>query len=104
MEASTRAGMLVLESQISILQTVKIKKSPLGGIVLGYKFNKYLDVEGQYTGIGKVTDKVSGTIKGDVACIALIGFLPLKDEFNLYGKLGAAATKNQGIIKPCANE
>lgn len=80
------------------------KLSALGGKVLGYKFNKYLGVEGEYTDIGKVADKVSGTINGDATSIAAIGFLPLKDEFNLYGKLGVAATKNQGIIKPCANE
>jgi OOP family OmpA-OmpF porin len=71
------------------------KSSVLGGIVLGYKFNKYLGVEGEYTGIGKVTDKVNGTIKGDAASIAAIGFLPLNDEFNLYGKLGVAATKTK---------
>ena len=69
--------------------------SVVGGIVLGYKFSKYLGVEGEYTGIGKVTDKVSGTVKGDAASIAAIGFLPLNDEFNLYGKLGLAATKTK---------
>lgn len=67
--------------------------SVVGGIVLGYKFNKYIGVEGEYTGIGKVTDKVSGTAKGDAASIAAIGYLPLSDEFNLYGKLGVAVTK-----------
>lgn len=67
--------------------------SPVGGLVLGYKINKYLGVEGEYTGIGKVKDKVSGSVKGDAASIAAIGFLPLSDEFNLYGKLGVAATK-----------
>lgn len=71
------------------------KSSALGGIVLGYKFNKYLGVEGEYTGIGKVTDKVSGSVKGDAASIAAIGFLPLNDEFSLYGKLGVAATKTK---------
>lgn len=67
--------------------------SVVGGIVLGYKFSKYLAVESQYTGIGKVTDKVSGTAKGDAASIAAIGFLPLNDAINLYGKLGVAETK-----------
>jgi len=69
--------------------------SAVGGVVLGYKFNKYLGVEGEYTGIGKVTDKVSGTVKGDAASIAAIGFLPLNDEFNLYGKLGVATIKTK---------
>ena len=56
--------------------------SVVGGIVLGYKFNKYLGVEGEYTGIGKVTDKVNGSAKGDAASIAAIGFIPLNDEFS----------------------
>lgn len=67
--------------------------SAVGGIILGYKFSKYLGMEGEYTGIGKVTDKVSGSAKGDAASIAAIGFLPLNEEFNLYGKLGVAASK-----------
>jgi OmpA-OmpF porin, OOP family len=67
--------------------------SAVGGALLGYKFNKYVGVEGEYTGIGKVTDKVNGTAKGDAASLAVIGFLPLNDEFNLYGKLGVAHTK-----------
>jgi OOP family OmpA-OmpF porin len=71
------------------------KSSVLGGIVLGYKYNKYLGVEGEYTGIGRVSDKISGTVKGDAASIAAIGFLPLNDEFNFYGKLGVAATKTK---------
>ena len=67
--------------------------SAVGGVILGYKFNKYIGVEGQYTGVGKVTDKVNGTAKGDAASLSAIGFLPLNDEFNLYGKLGVAHTK-----------
>lgn len=69
------------------------QSSAVGGIVLGYKFNPYLAVEGQYTGIGKVTDKVSGSAKGDAASLAVLGILPLNENFNLYGKLGVAATK-----------
>ncbi|MGZ8258092.1 MAG: outer membrane protein [Methylotenera sp.] len=67
--------------------------SVVSGGVLGYKFNKYLGIEGQYTGIEKVTDKVSGAAKGDAASLTGVGFLPLNDSFNLYGKLGVAATK-----------
>lgn len=67
--------------------------SVVGGALLGYKFNKYVGIESEYTGIGKVTDKVNGTAKGDAASIAVIGFLPLNDELNLYGKLGVAHTK-----------
>lgn len=69
------------------------QSSAVGGIVLGYKFNPYLAVEGQYTGIGKVTDNVSGSAKGDAASLAVLGILPINENFNLYGKLGAAVTK-----------
>lgn len=69
------------------------QSSAVGGIVLGYKFNPYLAVEGQYTGIGKVTDNVSGSAKGDAASLAVLGILPLNENFSLYGKLGVAATK-----------
>jgi OmpA-OmpF porin, OOP family len=69
--------------------------SAVGGMVLGYKFNKYLGVEGEYTGIGEVTDKLKGSAKGDAASLSAIGFLPLNDAFNLYGKLGVAHTKTK---------
>jgi len=69
------------------------QSSAVGGIVLGYKFNPYLAVEGQYSGIGKVTDNVSGSAKGDAASLAVLGILPLNENFSLYGKLGVAATK-----------
>lgn len=78
---------------ISTTNGVDKSSSIVSGGVLGYKINKYLGVEGQYTGIGKVTDKVSGHAKGDALSLTAIGFLPLNDEFNLYGKLGVAATK-----------
>lgn len=69
------------------------ESSAVAGIVLGYKFNPYLAVEGQYTGIGKVTDNVSGSAKGDAASLAVLGILPLNQNFSLYGKIGVAATK-----------
>jgi len=69
------------------------QSSAVAGVVLGYKFNPYLAVEGQYTGIGKVTDNVSGSAKGDAASLAVLGILPLNDSFNVYGKLGVAVTK-----------
>ncbi len=69
------------------------ESSGVAGIVLGYKFNPYLAVEGQYTGIGKVTDNVSGSAKADAASLSVLGILPLNQNINLYGKLGVAATK-----------
>jgi OOP family OmpA-OmpF porin len=70
-------------------------KSIVSGVVLGYKLNQYFGVEGQYTGIGKVTDNVSGSAKGDALSLSIIGYLPLNDEFNLYGKLGVASIKSK---------
>jgi OmpA-OmpF porin, OOP family len=67
--------------------------SAVAGIILGYKFNPYLGIEGQYTGIGKVTDNVKGSAKGDAASLSAIGFYPITEDFNVYGKLGVAHTK-----------
>jgi len=89
------AGVNVGDGKFGINTTNGVNKSSsvVSGGMLGYKFNKYLGVEGQYTGIGKVTDKVSGTAKGDAASLTGVGFLPLNDNFNLYGKLGVAVAK-----------
>ena len=65
------------------------------GVVAGYKFNPYLAVEAQYTGAGKVTDQVSGSVKVDAPSLSGIGYLPLNDHFSLYGKLGVASTKSK---------
>jgi OOP family OmpA-OmpF porin len=70
-------------------------KSVVSGVVLGYKFNQYFGVEAQYTGIGKVTDNVGGSAKADALSLSAIGYLPLNDEFNLYGKLGVATIKSK---------
>jgi len=76
----------------------------VGGVV-GYKFNKYLAMESQYTGIGEVTDKVNGSAKGDAISLSGLGILPLTDNFNLYGKLGVAVTKTSvsGALAPMAD-
>jgi OOP family OmpA-OmpF porin len=67
--------------------------SVVAGGVVGYKFNKYFAVESQYTGIGRVTDKVNGSAKGDAISLSGLGILPLTDNFDLYGKLGLAVAK-----------
>lgn len=67
----------------------------VAGIVAGYQFNRYLAVEGQYTGIGKVTDNLSGSAKADALSLTAVGRLPLNDAFDVYGKLGVAATKSK---------
>lgn len=91
------AGVNIGNGNLNLSTTNGTDKSSsiVGGGVLGYKFNKYLAVEGQYTGAGKVTDKISGTVKADAASLTAVGFLPLNDEFNLYGKLGIASVKSK---------
>jgi OOP family OmpA-OmpF porin len=63
-----------------------------GGLV-GYQYNKNLAAEVQFTGIGKATDVAGNTVKGDAFSVSAVGFLPLSDSFELYGKLGLASTK-----------
>jgi len=63
-----------------------------GGLV-GYKYNKNLAAEVQFTGVGKATDVAGNTVKGDAFSVSAVGFLPLSDSFDLYGKLGFASTK-----------
>ncbi|MDP8566791.1 porin family protein [Methylophilus aquaticus] len=70
-------------------------KQAVVGALAGYKFNDYFGIEGQYTGIGKVTDNVSGSVKADALSLTAVGFVPLNDGFNLYGKLGVASTKSK---------
>lgn len=69
--------------------------SVVSGVLLGYKFNRYFGVETQYTGIGKVTDNISGSAKGDALSLTAISFLPLNNAYSLYGKLGVATTKTK---------
>lgn len=70
-------------------------KQAVVGALAGYKFNDYFGIEGQYTGIGKVTDNVNGSVKADALSLTAVGFVPLNDGFNLYGKLGVASTKSK---------
>lgn len=65
----------------------------VAGVVAGYKFNPYFAVEGQYTGTGKVTDNVSGSVKADALSLTAVGIVPLNDAFDVYGKLGVASSK-----------
>lgn len=67
----------------------------VAGVMAGYRFNRYFAVEGQYTGIGKVTDNVHGSVKADALSLSAVGSVPLNDAFDVYGKLGVAATKSK---------
>lgn len=67
----------------------------VAGVVVGYQFTPYLALEGQYTGIGKVTDNLSGSAKADALSLSGVATLPLNETFSVYGKLGIAATKSK---------
>lgn len=75
--------------------TLSKKSSNVFGGLLGYKFNKNLAVEGQFTGVGKETTTTGGTVKGDAFGVAAVGSLPMNDKFGVYGKLGYARTKTK---------
>lgn len=66
----------------------------VAGAVAGYKFNEYFGVEGQYTGVGKVTDNVKGSAKADALSLDAVAFVPIDISFNLIGKLGVASTQS----------
>lgn len=63
-----------------------------GGLA-GYQFNKNLATEVAFTGVGKVTDVAGNTAKGDAFSLSVVGMLPLSDNFELLGKLGASSAK-----------
>ena len=75
----------------------------VGGVFLGYQFNRNWGVEGFYSGAGKFSavggaTSVSG--KTDVYGLDLIGTLPLADAFSLYGRLGYANAKTSASSSP----
>lgn len=70
---------------------------------LGYSFNPNLAIEGGYVDLGEMTYKASGTLlgipgnaKGTVEAngwnIAVVGTLPLNQQFSLFGKFGSIYT------------
>lgn len=65
----------------------------------GYKFNRYLALEGSYMNLGEFTASVtsggvSANVTGEATSwnIAAVGMLPLGNQFSLFGKLGWAWT------------
>jgi len=69
------------------------KSSVAGGGLVGYQFTQHFALEGQATTIGKVTDLAGGTAKGYALGVSGVGFLPLNNDFSLFGKLGVAETR-----------
>lgn len=69
----------------------------VGGILLGYQYNKNLAVEVKYTGTGKWEQNTApaGDVKTDAFALAVVGIAPINNDFSVYGKLGVANTKSK---------
>lgn len=66
----------------------------VGGILLGYQYNKNLAVEIKYTGTGKwEAANNGGDFKSDAFALAVVGIAPINNEFSVYGKLGVASNQ-----------
>lgn len=75
----------------------------VGGVFLGYQFNRNWGVEGFYSGAGKfsaVGGATTVTGKTDLYGLDLTGTLPLADAFSLYGRLGYANSKTSASSSP----
>jgi OOP family OmpA-OmpF porin len=82
-----------------------VETDTVGGIFLGYQFNKNWGTEAFYANVGKVAgNNVAGTSTGSVSAHALgmnvVGTLPLTDNFSIYGKLGFGSTKTSAASTP----
>jgi OmpA-OmpF porin, OOP family len=59
-----------------------------GGFI-GYRLNDNLGIEGTYTGLGSY-ENATQSGKADALSVAAVGFVPLGEKFELYGRLGLA--------------
>lgn len=64
------------------------------GVFGGYAFNPNVAVELGYTDLGTVA---SGIIKFTALDVSAVGTFPINQQFSLYGKLGMARTKEEGL-------
>jgi len=72
------------------------------GLNLGYRFNKYFGLEGDYIDLGKYSynspatapgaDVIQGRYKAHAWALEPVGFLPLTHEWDLFGKVGLTST------------
>ena len=67
---------------------VKSSDNVFGGFA-GYRFNQNFSVEGGYTGIGRYRSATQGG-KADALSLALVGFMPLGEHLQAFGKIGVA--------------
>ncbi len=67
---------------------VKSSDNVFGGFA-GYRFSDNFSVEGGYTGIGRFRSATQSG-KADALSLALVGFVPLTDHLQAFGKAGVA--------------
>lgn len=75
---------------------------------VGYRFNDYLGVEVQHVGMAEVVKRQqAGHFKANGNAVGVVGFLPLGQRFELFGKLQAMRASNTyrapAGISPFAN-
>jgi OOP family OmpA-OmpF porin len=64
------------------------------GVFGGYSFNSNVAVEVGYTNLGTV---LLGNVKFTSLEASAVGTYPINQQFSLYGKLGMASTKEEGL-------
>jgi OOP family OmpA-OmpF porin len=72
---------------------------------VGYRFNHYLAVEAGYIDFGKASYTASyaggsaqGSLKAGGVDIAALAFLPLSDDFSVFGKVGGVEAKVESSL------
>jgi len=73
-----------------------------GKAYLGYRFNKYLGIEGGYADVAQIENSATGpggtfTSRSQLrgANIAAVLWLPMTPQLSLYGKVGGAAIRSK---------
>jgi OmpA-OmpF porin, OOP family len=67
-------------------------------ILGGYRFNRYVGIEGTYVDWGKVTgtvNNVEASAEQTSMGVAAVGSLPIGAQFSLFGKAGFLATEQE---------
>jgi len=64
------------------------------GLFGGYSFNQYIAAEVGYVDLGKAA---SDQIKFNAFYVTAVGSYPFNQQFSLFGKLGMASTKEEGL-------
>jgi OOP family OmpA-OmpF porin len=72
----------------TLFPLTKSTDNVFGGFI-GYRINDNFGVEGAYTGIGRYANATQSG-KADALSLSAVGYLPVSEKFQLYGKLGMA--------------